>query len=74
MTLNHQSTQPTAPDSMALVWTGRVLSALPALFMLLGIVMSIVKPEMIKEGTIKYGYSEHSMRTLIYVELVCGIR
>jgi hypothetical protein len=50
-----------APASKALFWTGWVLSALPALFLLFDAVMKLVKPAFVVEGTMKYGYPESSI-------------
>jgi uncharacterized membrane protein HdeD (DUF308 family) len=47
----------TAPSKAAL-WTGRVLSTLIGLMMLLDGVMKIVKPKEVVEQTMKLGYAE----------------
>jgi formate-dependent nitrite reductase membrane component NrfD len=39
-------------------WTGRVLSALPALFLLFDGVMKLAKPEPVVEATVRLGFSE----------------
>jgi DoxX-like family len=48
----------TVPVSKGMLWTGRILGGLPALFMLMGGVMDLVKPPSVVEGTIKMGYPE----------------
>jgi DoxX-like protein len=42
----------------ALFWIGWIVSALPALFLLFGGIMSLVKPPAAGEGLAKYGYAE----------------
>ncbi|CAN5787543.1 hypothetical protein BH20ACI3_BH20ACI3_37610 [soil metagenome] len=41
------------------VWAGRIISALPALFLLVDGVMKLVKPAPVVEATVKLGYSEN---------------
>lgn len=40
------------------LWTGRVMSTLPALFLLVDAVMKFVKPAVVVETTVAMGYSE----------------
>jgi hypothetical protein len=47
-----------ALPSRAARWTGRVLSGLPAAFLLLDAVMKFVKPEPVLKGTVELGFSE----------------
>lgn len=47
---------PAAGPSNAARWAGRVMSALPALFLLLDGVMKLFKPPMVVDGTVKLGY------------------
>jgi hypothetical protein len=47
-----------APPSGAARWAGRVLSGLPAAFLLLDAVMKFVKPEPVLKGTVELGFSE----------------
>ena len=42
----------TAPNSTAALWTGRIMSFLPALFMLLDAAMKFTKPEMVVKTTV----------------------
>ena len=51
------ATQP-APVSKKTPWTGIIISALSALFLLVDGAMKLAKPSFVVEGTIKYGYSE----------------
>ncbi len=40
------------------LWTGRVISALPALFLLLDGIMKLVKPAPVVEAMLRLGYPE----------------
>src|SRR5215831_18548455 len=40
------------------LWTGRVMSVLPALFLLFDGVMKLIKPEFVVKATVQLGYSE----------------
>ena len=40
------------------VWTGRIISALPALFLLVDGIMKLIKPPVVVEATVKLGYPE----------------
>ncbi|HEV3203556.1 MAG TPA: DoxX family protein [Gemmataceae bacterium] len=48
----------TAPVSKKMLWAGRILSALPALFLLFDGAMKLVKPAFVVEKTVKLGYHE----------------
>ncbi len=47
-----------APVGKAALWTGRVLSTLPALFLLLDAVMKLIKPGFVVEATGALGFPE----------------
>ena len=47
-----------AAPSKAAKWTGRVMSAIPALFLLMDAVMKFVKPEVVVKTTVELGFSE----------------
>ena len=64
---------PTAPASKAMLWTGRVLSAIPALFLLLDGVMKLVKPAPVVEATVQLGYPEGVILGLGVVLLACTV-
>jgi len=63
----------TVPVSKGMFWTGWIMSALPALFLLFGGVMDLVKPPAVVEGTIKMGYPESIITGLGIVVLLCTI-
>jgi hypothetical protein len=47
-----------APVSKGMLWAGRLMSALPALFLLVDGVMKLMKPAVVVEATVQLGYSE----------------
>jgi DoxX-like protein len=51
------SAQPT-PDSKKMYWAGIVISALPALFLLVDGVAKLVKPQVVVDTTVQLGYPE----------------
>jgi len=55
------------------VWTGRIVSWLPALFLLVDGVAKIFKPGPVVEGTIKLGYSESVIIPIGIVLIVCTV-
>jgi hypothetical protein len=59
------------PVSGAALWTGRVLSALPALFLLLDAAMKLAKPGFVVEATVQMGFAEGVIVPLGIVLLVC---
>jgi len=56
-----------------LLWTGRVLSTLIALLLLMDGAMKLVKPEPVLKGTVELGYSESVLVPLGIVLLVSTI-
>ena len=62
-----------APVSKGALWTGRVLSALAALFLLVDGAMKLVKPDFVVETTVKLGYPESVILPLGMVLLVCTL-
>lgn len=55
------------------LWAGRVLSALPVLFLLLDGVMKIVKPAFVVEATVQLGYPESVIVGLGVLLVACTI-
>ena len=66
-------TTPIAPVSSASLWTGRILSILPALFLLMDAVMKLIKPEPVVKATVEMGYPESVLVGLGIVLLVSTI-
>jgi len=61
------------PVSRKVLWTGRIISALPVLFLLMDGAMKLVKPLMVVEATVKLGYQESSIVPLGLVLIVCVV-
>ena len=61
------------PVSRGAVWAGRLLSALPALFLLLDAAMKLVKPAFVVEATVQMGFSESVIVPLGAVLLLCTV-
>ena len=55
------------------LWAGRILSALPVLFLLLDGVMKVVKPAFVVEATVQLGYPESVIVGLGLVLVACTI-
>lgn len=68
----HSATQ-MAAVSKGRLWAGRIMSALPALFLLMDGVMKLVKPEFVVKATVQLGYPESVIFGLGIVVLVCVI-
>ena len=66
------ATQANAVSKKA-VWAGRIISALPILFLLMDGVMKLVKPAVVVEGTVKLGYPETVILPLGIVLLACTV-
>jgi DoxX-like family len=66
------STQSITPVSVktSSLWIGRILGGLPALLLLMGGVMNLVKPTFVVEGVQKMGYGEHVILPLGIVLIV----
>src|SRR5262245_19647270 len=62
-----------APASKAVLWTGRIMSALPALFLLVDGAMKLVKPEVVVTTTVQLGYGESAILPIGVVLLACTI-
>ncbi|MEA2206888.1 MAG: hypothetical protein QOE77_3664 [Blastocatellia bacterium] len=68
-----QSKNEAAPVSKGLLWTGRIMSALPILFLLMDGAMKLVKPAMVVDATVKLGYHENVILPLGIVLLACTL-
>jgi hypothetical protein len=62
-----------APLSKGRLWTGRIMSALPVLFLLVDAVGKLVKPAPVVEGTVQLGYPESVLLGLGIVLLTCTV-
>jgi hypothetical protein len=65
--------QSTTAVSKTMLWTGRVMSALPVLLILLGSVMKLVKTASVLEGFARAGLPERLILPVGLIELVCVV-
>jgi len=63
----------TAPVSKKKLWAGRVISALPSLFLLMDAFGKFIKPAPVVEGTLLLGYPASVILPLGIVLLVCTV-
>ena len=68
-----QSTARMAPLSKGRLWTGRLMSALAVLFLLMDGVMKLLKPAFVVQATVQLGYPESVIVGLGIVLLACTI-
>lgn len=55
------------------LWAGRIVSVLPALFMLLDGVMKLFKPAFVVEATVKLGYPESTIVPIGATLIICTV-
>jgi hypothetical protein len=63
----------TAPKPTAMIWTGRVLSTLPTLLLLLSAVMKFSGAQAVVEGLEKFGWPPGYLVGLGILELACVV-
>ena len=68
-----QSPNQSVTVSKKTLWTGRIVSALPALFLLMDGVMKLVRPRIVVETTVKLGYPESVILGLGIVLIICTV-
>ena len=68
-----QSDRQSVPVSKKRLWAGRIISALPALFLFVDGAMKLVKPEVVVKTTVELGYTETVIVPLGIVLLACTI-
>lgn len=68
-----QSEIATITISKKALWAGRIISALPILFLLFDASMKLIKTVPVVEGTVKLGYQESTIVPLGIVLLVCTV-
>ncbi len=68
-----QSATQSSPVSDKKLWAGRIMSAMPALFLLVDGAMKLVKPEIVIKATMELGYTESVIVPLGIVLLSCTI-
>ena len=68
-----QSDTQTNSVSKKAIWAGRIISALPVLFLLFDGVMKLVKAPSVVEWTVKLGYPESTVLPTGIVLLICVV-
>jgi len=63
----------TGKTTKGMLWAGRILSALPVLFMVLAIVYALTHLPAVQTDFSKYGYSEHAFTWILATEILCLI-
>jgi len=63
----------TSDSNKGALWAGRIISALPALFLLLDGIMKLVKPVFVVEATVQLGYPESVIIGLGALLIACTI-
>jgi hypothetical protein len=56
-----------------IVWTGRIISALPALFLIIDGAAKLFKPAPVIEATVRLGYSENAIIPIGILLLICTV-
>jgi hypothetical protein len=59
--------------SKSTIWIGRIVSGLPALFLLVDGAMKLVKPAVVVEATTKLGYSESLIIPIGIILIACTL-
>lgn len=67
------SVVPPTPVSKPVLWTGRVMSALPILLVLMSSVMKLLKLPAVVEGFARAGLPQHLILPVGSIELVCVV-
>lgn len=68
-----QSALTAGPTSKKMLWTGRVISAIPVLLMIFSAVMKLIKAAPVVQGMPRYGYPESQIVTIGVLELLSCI-
>jgi DoxX-like protein len=64
---------PVSPVSKAALWTGRVMSALPVLMLLMSGVMKLMKPKAVVDGFVQLGFSTGLITGIGILEIACTV-
>jgi hypothetical protein len=68
-----QSATQASSTSKTMLWTGRVISALPALMLLFAGGMKLTKSAAVVQGFAQYGYPDHLIVVIGALEIACTI-
>ena len=72
-TMNTENNTRPVQLSKARLWTGWILTALPALMLVIGGIMDLMKPDFVVKTTVEMGYPEGVITGLGVVVLICVI-
>ncbi len=65
---------PAPTPTKPILWSGRVLSAIPVLMLTMSAVMKFMHPPQVIEGFVgKFGYPESTLLAIGVVELICAL-
>jgi hypothetical protein len=64
---------PKAPVSKAALWSGRVMSAIPVLMLLMSGVMKLMKPQSLVDSFVKLGFSTGIITAIGILEIACTV-
>lgn len=67
------STVPTVSVSKKMLWTGRVISAIPVLLMMFSAALKLAKPAGVVQGFERAGYPESLILSLGILEMLCCV-
>lgn len=62
-----------AKESNKMIWSGRIISAVPVIMLIFSASMKFVKPEGFSEGLTHLGWDETTMTYIGVVELLCAL-
>lgn len=68
-----QSATQTASVSRKMLWTGRVISALPVLMLLFAGSMKLMKSAAVLQGFVQYGYPDRTIVVIGILEVACTV-
>src|SRR5215469_3573739 len=68
-----QTHDQTAPGSRKMLWTGRIVSALPVLMLWLSGIMKVMKPAPVVQGFAHYGYPERMILLIAFLEIASTV-
>jgi len=58
------------PISKGMIWTGRIVSAVPSLMLLFSAALKFAKPAAVAQGVARFGYPESLLFTIAVLEAV----
>ena len=61
------------PVSKKMLWTGRIISALPVLLLLFAGTIKLIKPAPVVQGFAHFGYPEKLILVIGILELTCAV-